>query len=64
MDRAKNEKSEVEINLADVFQILISKWIYIIVAGLVVALAVGAITHFFIKKKYTAYTSMYIYTSA
>lgn len=64
LERAKNEKSEVEINLADVFQILISKWIYIIVAGLVVALAVGAMTHFFIKKKYTAYTSMYIYTSA
>ena len=64
LERARNEKSEVEINLTDVFQILVSKWIYIIIAGLIVALSVGAVTHFFIKKKYTAYTSMYIYTNA
>lgn len=63
MERVKQEKSEVEINLADVFQILLSKWVYILIAGLVVALAVGAVTHFFIKKKYTAYTTMYIYTN-
>jgi capsular polysaccharide biosynthesis protein len=64
LERAKREKNEVEINLADVFQILLSKWIYILIAGLVVALGVGAVTHFLIKKKYTAYTSMYIYTNA
>lgn len=64
LERVKQEKSEVEINLADVFQILLSKWIYILIAGLVVALAVGAVTHFFIRKKYTAYTTMYIYTNA
>ena len=60
MERVNKERNEVEINLADVFQILLSKWIYILIAGLVVALVVGAVTHFFIKKKYTATTTFYI----
>lgn len=64
LESVKKENKEVEINLADVFQILLSKWVYILIAGLVVALAAGAVTHFLIKKKYTAYTTMYIYTSA
>lgn len=64
MESVNREKKEVEINLADVFQILLSKWVYILLAGLIVGLAVAAVTHFFIKKKYTAYTTMYIYASA
>lgn len=64
LEQVRRDKNEVEINLADVFQILISKWIYILLAGVLVALAVGLVTHFFIKKKYTASTSMYIYTTA
>ncbi len=64
MESINKEKREVEINLADVFQILLSKWVYILLAGLIVGLAVAAVTHFFIKKKYTAYTTMYIYTTA
>ena len=64
MERVKRENNEIEINLADVFQILLSKWYVILAVGLAAALAVGLVTHFFIKKKYTAYTSMYIYTNA
>ena len=64
LERVRRDNNEIEINLADVFQILLSKWIYILIAGLVAAILVGAVTKFFIKKKYTAYTSMYIYTSA
>ena len=60
----RRDKNEVEINLGDIFQILLSKWIYILLAGIVAALAVGMVTHFFIKKKYTASASMYIYTTA
>ncbi len=64
LERAKRDNNEVEINLADVFQILLSKWVYILIAAVVGALAVAAVTHFFIKKKYTAHTTMYIYTTA
>ncbi len=63
MERVSRDNNEIEINLADVFQILLSKWIYILIAGLVAGILVGAFTRFFVKKKYTAYTSMYIYTS-
>ena len=44
LERAKKEKNEVEINLADVFQILLSKWIYILIAGLVVVPLVSLVT--------------------
>lgn len=64
MEQVKREKSEVEIDLRDVFQILISKWIYILIAGILVAVLTGLVTHFFISKKYTAYTSMYVFTTA
>ena len=64
LEQVRRDNNEIEINLADVFQILLSKWIYILIAGLVAAILVGAFTRFFIKKKYTAYTSMYIFTSA
>ena len=64
MEQVRRDNNEVEINLGDVFQILLSKWIYILLAGVLVAVAVGLVTHFFIKKKYTASTSMYVYTTA
>ncbi len=64
MERVRSENNEIEINLADVFQILLSKWMYILIAGLIAGVLVGAFTKFFIKKKYTASTSMYIYTTA
>ena len=64
MEQVRRDKNEVEINLGDVFQILLSKWIYILLAGILVAVAVGLVTHFLIKKKYTASASMYIFTTA
>ncbi len=64
MEQVRRDKNEVEINLGDVFQILISKWIYILLAGILVATAVGLVTHFLIKKKYTASASMYVFTTA
>lgn len=63
MERLRKDDNEIEINLADIFQILLSKWMYILIIGLVAGVLVGAVTKFFIKKQYTAYTSMYIYTS-
>lgn len=64
MEQVKRDKGEVEINLADVFQILIAKWYVILIVAAVAAIAVGLITNFLIKKKYTANTSMYVYTTA
>lgn len=64
MESQRKDKNEIEINLGDVFQILISKWYLILIAGLIAALATGLVTRFFIKKKYKAYTSMYVYTNA
>ena len=64
MEQVRRDKNEIEINLADVFQILLSKWFFILIAGLIVALGVGLATHFLIKKKYTAYTTMYVFTTA
>ena len=64
LEQVRRDKNEVEINLGDVFQILLSKWIYILLAGILVAVTVGLVTHFFIKKKYTASISMYVFTTA
>lgn len=64
MEQVRRDNNEVEINLGDVFQILLSKWIYILLAGVLAAVLVGLVTHFFIKKKYSASTSMYIFTTA
>ena len=64
MEQVRRDNNEVEINLGDVFQILLSKWIYILLAGILAAVLVGLVTHFFIKKKYSASTSMYIFTTA
>ena len=64
LEQVRRDRNEVEINLGDVFQILLSKWIYILLAGVLVAVTVGLITHFVIKKKYTASISMYVFTTA
>ncbi len=64
LEQVRRDKNEVEINLADVFQILLSKWVFIMIAALAAALAVGLATHFFIKKKYSAHTTMYVFTTA
>ena len=64
MEQVRRDRNEVEINLGDVFQILLSKWVFILIAGLVAALAVGLVTRFFIKKKYSAHTTMYVYTNS
>lgn len=64
MEQVRRDKNEVEINLADVFQILLSKWVFILIAGLVAALIVGLATHFFIKKKYSAHTTMYVFANS
>lgn len=64
MEQVRRDKNEVEINLADVFQILLSKWVFIMIAALAAALIVGLATHFFIKKKYSAHTTMYVFTTA
>ena len=63
MEQVRKDKNEVEINLGDIFHILLSKWYFILIAGIVVAALAGLVTHFFIKKKYTASTSMYITTT-
>lgn len=60
MEQVRRDKNEVEINLRDVFQILLSKWIWIAAAGIIAALVIGLFTRFAIKKKYTASVSMYI----
>ena len=64
MEQVRRDNNEVEINLGDILQILLSKWIYILLAGILVAVAVGLVTHFLIKKKYTAAVSMYVFTTA
>jgi capsular polysaccharide biosynthesis protein len=64
LEQVRRDKNEVEINLADVFQILLSKWVFILIAGLVAALIVGLATHFFIKKKYSAHTTMYVFANS
>jgi Capsular polysaccharide biosynthesis protein len=64
LEQGRREKNEIEINLRDVFQILLSKWIWVAIAGIIAALAIGLVTRFAIRKKYTASVSMYISTTA
>lgn len=64
METAKRTYEETEIDLMEVFQILLSKWIPIVACGLVAAILTGLVTALFITKKYTATASMYVYTTA
>ena len=63
METAKRTYEETEIDLMEIFQILLSRWIPIVAVGLLGAILAGVITSFFITKKYTATTSMYVYTN-
>ena len=63
METAKRTYDETEIDLMEIFQILLSKWIPIVAIGLLAAILAGAVTTFFITKKYTATASMYVYTN-
>lgn len=63
METAKRTYEETEIDLMEIFQILLSRWIPIVITGLVVAILVGTGTSLFVTKKYTATASMYVYTN-
>ena len=63
METAKRTYEETEIDLMEVFQILIGKWIPIVIIGLVAAILAGVGTRFFITKKYIATAAMYVYTN-
>ena len=63
METAKRPYEETEIDLMEIFQILLSKWIPIVAIGLLAAILAGVGTRFLITKKYTATTSMYVYTN-
>ena len=64
LEQNNRNRNEIEIDLGAVFQILLSKWYLILIAGLIAGMAAGLVTKFFIKKTYKAYTSMYIFTNA
>ena len=63
LETAKRTYEETEINLMEVFQILLSRWLFIGIAGLLVAILAGVGTNLFVTKKYTATASMYVYTN-
>ena len=63
METTKRTYEETEIDLMEVFQIILSKWIPIVAIGLLAAILAGIGTRFFIPKKYTATVSMYVYTN-
>ncbi len=58
-----NESKEVEISLVAIFNILIENILWIVIASVVVAGAAFAYTRFFVKPKYTSYTSAYVNSS-
>ena len=63
METTKRTYEETEIDLLEVFQILLSKWIPILAIGLLAAILAGIGTELLITKKYTATASMYVYTN-
>lgn len=63
METAKRPYEESGIDLMEVFQIILSRWIPIVAIGLLAAILAGVGTTFFITKKYTATASMYVYTN-
>ena len=63
METGKRPYEETEIDLMEIFQILLASWIPIVIVGLLAAMLAGLWTHFFITKKYTATASMYVYTN-
>ena len=63
METAKRTYEETEIDLMEVFQILLSRWVPIVIFALVTAILAGVGTALFVTKKYTATASMYVYTN-
>lgn len=63
METAKRTYDDTEIDLMEILQVILSKWIPIVVVGLVAAILTGVVTAFFITKKYLATASLYVYTN-
>jgi len=63
LETAKRTYEETEIDLMEVFQVILSRWIPIVAIGLLAAILAGVGTTLFITKKYTATASMYVYTN-
>ncbi|MDO4363542.1 MAG: Wzz/FepE/Etk N-terminal domain-containing protein [Clostridia bacterium] len=57
------ENKDIEIDLGKIFYKMRDKFIYIIIITIVAAIASGLITHFAIKPKYSATTTMYVYSN-
>lgn len=62
MEQVKENK-ELEIDLGKIFYKMRNKFIYIIIATMVAALASGLFTHYCIKPEYTATVKMYVYSN-
>ena len=63
METPKRTHEETEIDLMEVFQILLFHWIPILLIGLLCAGLTGLGTKLFVDKKYTATASLYVYTN-
>ncbi len=63
METAKRTYKDSEIDLMEMFRILLSRWIPIVIVGLAAAILAGVGTKLFISPKYTATASMYVYTN-
>lgn len=63
LETAKRTYDDTEIDLMEILQVILSKWIPIVAIGLLAAILAGVGTAFFITKKYTATASMYVYTN-
>ena len=61
---AKKENGEIEIDLLELFRVLWSKALALILAALITGAAAFAVTVFLIKPKYEATTSMYVNNSS
>ena len=57
------ENKDIEIDLGKIFYKMRDKFIYIIIITIIAAIASGLITHFAIKPKYSATTTMYVYSN-
>ena len=63
METVKRTYGETEIDLMEIFQIILSRWLPIVAMGLLGAILAGVWTSLFITKKYTATASLYVYTN-
>ena len=54
LETTKRTFDETEIDLVEIFQILLNRWIPIVAIGLLAAILAGVGTTLFITKKYTA----------